>query len=82
MEDKKPFKVSQWWNVKADRHGEVWWNGKDGYQLWIDGKLIDTWNVYLIKEWGETHAHLIAVGEACRMGYKLTMGQDWPYKER
>jgi len=76
-----PFRVNSWFNSVTEDRGEVWWNGRDGYTLHVNGNLVGTWNVYFVPEWGETHANLIAVGEACRVGYKTVMKRDFPGKE-
>jgi len=77
MNDKVPFKVNEWNNPVTGDVGTVWWNGKDGYNLHLNGVRKDTWYVYAVPEWTPTHCDLLAVGEACRVGYKLTMGTDW-----
>jgi hypothetical protein len=75
--ERPPFRVNSWDNFEKDIHGEVWWNGKDGYNLYINGERLDTWYVYQVPEWTPTHCDLLAVGEACKVGYKKVMGTDW-----
>ena len=76
-EKKPPFKVNDWWNPITDDRGEVWWNGDDAYVLYMNGEKEMTCPVYLDVGWSETHAHLVAVGEACHWGYLKTMKCEW-----
>jgi len=76
--EKPPFRINSWYNPETEAHGEVWWNGKDGYNCYLNDERVDTWYVPQVPEWTETHSNLLAVGAACRMGYHKTMGIPFP----
>jgi len=76
--ERPPFRVNSWYNPVTSARGEVWWNGKDGYNLYLNDERIDTWYVYDVPEWGPNKCDLLAAGEACRLGYKKTMGIPFP----
>lgn len=76
--EKPPHKVNEWWNPVTDAHGVVWWNGKDGFNLYLNDERVDTWYLPQVPEWTEAHGYCLAVGAACSLGYKLTMGKPFP----
>lgn len=73
--DSKPFRVNSWDNHVTETHGEVWYDGVDRYIVYINGERTDSYPVFL--SFGYSKAHLLAVGEACKLAYKKVMGKDW-----
>jgi hypothetical protein len=75
MDDEKPFRVNSWCSPDTGTTGEVWWDGVDRYVVYVGGIRRASYPYYEV--FGKVKGHLLAVGEACKLGYRLTMGKDW-----
>lgn len=76
--EKPPHKVNEWYNPDTEARTEVWFNGKDGYNVYWEGERVATWYIPDVEEWGKTKCNLLAVGAACELGYRLAFGKPFP----
>lgn len=73
--DEKPFRVNSWWNPVDETRGEVWYNGDKMYDVYINDIKRTSYPVYEV--FGEHKSHLLAVGAACALAYRLVMKKEW-----
>lgn len=75
--EERPYKVNEWYNAETDVTTEVWFNGKDGFNIYWENERVDTIYIPDLKEWGKNKCFLLAVGEACRIGYRLAFHKEF-----
>ena len=77
-----PHKVNSWYNPEDNDRGEVWYNGKDGYNIYLNDKRIDTLYISTIPGIQQVTMDLAAVGHACNIGYFRTMKKRWGERKK
>lgn len=80
MNDERPHKVNSWNNFEENIETEVWYNGKDAFNVYLNGKRIDTCYIHEVKEWGANKCSLLAVSEACKIGWERCFHAPFPGK--
>ena len=72
----EPHQVNHWYSEDMQTLITCWYNGKDGYNLYKNGELIET--VYFSSE----ESHRSAVQHACSMGFLEAKGKTWEQREK
>jgi hypothetical protein len=73
----KPYKVNSWtdFTPSVPLTVEVWYNGKDGFNIYTADKLLDT--VYF----HASASRMSAVAAACAIGWRACFGASFPNKK-
>lgn len=71
IQPKKPYRVNSWHKAEDHKTVEVWFNGKDGYNIYENEILIDTLYFHSM----ETECS--AVTNACHIGYFRCYGKKF-----
>ena len=74
---RRPHLVSSWWNPIKDYDGEVWFNGRDGYNIYLDTKDGAGWKLIDTLYFNAPESETSCVSNACGIGYFRTMGKEF-----